>query len=182
MEKKKLRLIVTRECNRNCAGCCNNQDAYVESKIPDFDGVYEGYDEIMVTGGEPLIYPRVTQFIAVRAKVTNPKVKMILYTAEVSKKEEIIDLLQDFDGITVTLHDQKDVDDFRRLNFALMRIKTWIRDNNKTLRLNVFKGVDVYMQNDYLWKIRDNIEWIENCPLPEGETIMEVKLNFDITI
>lgn len=173
--KKTLRLILTRDCNRSCEGCCNNQDQFSDSNVPIFDENYRGYDEVIITGGEPLLYPTTIEVTLFKFKTKSPETKLILYTADVSKRDLIESLLRYLDGLTITLHDQSDVDDFRRLNFWLLRRKRWIQDNNKTLRLNVFKGVNVYMQNDSLWKIKDNIEWIENCPLPENETIMEVK-------
>jgi len=104
-----------------------------------------------------------------------PIPRLILYTAQASQRDNIESLLNYYDGITVTLHTQEDVDDFRRLNFWLQRRKRWIKDNNKTLRLNVFKGVDVYMQDASLWKIKDNIEWIPDCPLPANESIAKLE-------
>lgn len=172
---KTLRLILTRKCNRNCSGCCNKQELFVEQNVPPFDENLAGYDEVIITGGEPLLLPMTTKAIAILTYIENPEVKRILYTADVGQRYLIEDMLRYFEGITITLHQQKDVDDFRRLNFWLLRRKRWIQDKNKTLRLNVFKGVDLYMQDSSLWKIKDNIEWIENCPLPENETIMELK-------
>ena len=47
-------------------------------------------------------------------------------------------------------------------------------NNIKGLMKDCFKDVDVYMQDNSLWKIKDNIEWIEDCPLPEGEVIRQL--------
>ena len=177
---KTLRLIVTYKCPRNCEGYCNKQDAFQSDNIPVFSGNYRPYDEIIITGGEPLIHPGLCAGIALEAKCQamfekKPIPRLILYTAQASQRDNIESLLNYYDGITVTLHTQEDVDDFRRLNFWLQRRKRWIKDNNKTLRLNVFKGVDVYMQDASLWKIKDNIEWIPDCPLPANESIAKLE-------
>ena len=42
----------------------------------------------------------------------------------------------------------------------------------KSLRLKVFKGVDVSGIDLSLWDVKDNIEWIKDCPLPEDEVLM----------
>ena len=47
---KKLRLLVTEKCHNKCPMCCNNQ--FDIEKIPVVDRF--DYDEISITGGEPL--------------------------------------------------------------------------------------------------------------------------------
>ena len=43
-----------------------------------------------------------------------------------------------------------------------------------SMRLNIFKGVEVgKLELD--WIVKDNIVWIKDCPLPEGETLMKYK-------
>jgi organic radical activating enzyme len=173
---KVLRLILTRKCNRSCERCCNKQDAFVENRVPNILELgynFSDFDTIILTGGEPLLeFDSLKLTIALIRKVS-PDSKIIVYTANVQMKDEIIELLYLVDGITVTVHEQEDVDDFNRLNFWMLRLKRYKIDNNKTLRLNIFKGVKIYMQNSSLWKIKDNIEWIEDCPLPENEIIAQ---------
>lgn len=48
---KKLRLLVTAKCHNKCPMCCNNQFDF--EKIPVVDRL--DYDEISITGGEPLL-------------------------------------------------------------------------------------------------------------------------------
>ena len=44
----------------------------------------------------------------------------------------------------------------------------------KSFRLNVFKGVDISKLNTFGWKVKDEIEWIKNCSLPEDEVFMQL--------
>lgn len=51
---RKLRLLFTKDCNRDCPGCCN--------KDWDLDHLpvcadFKPYDLVMITGGEPMLYP-----------------------------------------------------------------------------------------------------------------------------
>ena len=175
--KKTLRLICTYRCPRNCEGCCNTQDAYLQSSVPTFNIMtndFSRYEEVILTGGEPLINFGKLKYLIEIIRDDNPDANIIVYTSNVHMKDEIIELLYLVDGITCTIHDQKDVDDFRRLNFWLLRLKRYKMDNNKTLRLNVVEGVDVYMQDDSLWKIKDNIKMIDNCPVPQNEVLMKL--------
>lgn len=48
---KKLRLLVTAKCHNKCPMCCNKQFDF--EKIPVVDRL--DYDEISITGGEPLL-------------------------------------------------------------------------------------------------------------------------------
>lgn len=56
---KKLRLLVTTKCHNKCPMCCNKQFNFDTLPIVDrWD-----YDEIMITGGEPLSSLRNTRYI-----------------------------------------------------------------------------------------------------------------------
>lgn len=49
---KKLRLLLTTRCPNKCPMCCNNSWDF--SRLPVVDRW--NYEEIMITGGEPLIH------------------------------------------------------------------------------------------------------------------------------
>jgi hypothetical protein len=77
-------------------------------------------------------------------------------------------VLDKADGLTVTLHTQQDVAKFKAFDrYILPPVR-----RRKSLRLNIFKGVDLKGYKPEGWVIKDGIEWIKNCPLPEGETLM----------
>lgn len=159
--KKKLRLLLFEECNRQCPGCCNR-----DWNLTDLDVCenYTEYDLIMLTGGEPMLHPElIRQAVSeIRNETDAP---IILYTALVKGLEDIIPLI---DGVTVTLHDKNDIEPF--LDFAT---DTEILEN-KLLRLNVFKevgSIDV-LEN---WTVKDSIEWIKDCPLPKNEVFLRYK-------
>jgi len=77
---------------------------------------------------------------------------------------ESIDLLNALDGITITLHTQRDVLPFKAFASFTNGIK-------RSLRVNIFKGVYI-SQIPKGWAVKDNIEWIQNCPLPKDEVFM----------
>ena len=49
---KKLRLLFTQICNRRCEGCCNKD--WELDKLEQVS--HFNYDEILLTGGEPLLF------------------------------------------------------------------------------------------------------------------------------
>ena len=53
--KKTARVIVTLACNRKCPGCCNETIGKVAS-IGDIS-VLSDYEEVVITGGEPMLNP-----------------------------------------------------------------------------------------------------------------------------
>ncbi|MFH2046138.1 MAG: 4Fe-4S cluster-binding domain-containing protein, partial [Pseudomonadota bacterium] len=101
---KKLRLLITEECNRNCSGCCN-KDWDLQSLIVEQD--YTKYDLIMLTGGEPMLNYEETLSIIIDIK-SKSKAKIIVYTAKIDKLSEVLSVLGFSDGITVTLHEPFD--------------------------------------------------------------------------
>lgn len=168
---KKLRLVLFEKCNRSCAGCCN-QDHNI-SGLPKVE-TYVGYRKIILTGGEPMLNPQlVLDTIEDIRKVNGCPI--IMYTTKSKRPEDLIMMLDVLDGITLTLHEQYDVEPFIRLNDMLLQARR-IKEANglvirKSLRLNVFAPIDVSGIDTSLWRVKDNIEWIENCPLPIGEDL-----------
>ncbi|MCK5609203.1 4Fe-4S cluster-binding domain-containing protein [Candidatus Pacearchaeota archaeon] len=165
--KKKLRLVLWEECNRSCEGCCNKDVDF--TKMETVRSV-TNYDLIMLTGGEPMLYPEKVMSIceSIRRMTATP---IIMYTAKVDDMESCVDVLPWLDGITVTLHEQGDVPLFmkfaNRFHGRLQHMK---------LRLNIFDGIYLTAPFSGDWDIKDNIEWIKDAPLPEGETIQRLWL------
>jgi len=174
---KKLRLLVTEDCSRNCAGCCNKQ--WDLKKLPVCTD-FAPYDEIMLTGGEPLLYPE--KVIGLVDSIRNADSKdrqlfqrILVYTAHCSN---ILHVLPYVDGVTLTLHDSGDVGRFKALQEVLryLRIREvpWVVDSS--MRLNVFTGVSIKDWHiDSWWKVKHGMEWIEDCPLPKDEVFMRVE-------
>lgn len=164
---KKLRLLLFTQCNRNCAGCCNKDwDLKNLPVARDFTG----YEIIMLTGGEPLLRPFViVNTVADIRRQTNCPI--VVYTAMVNNPNLFAGILSIVDGITLTLHEQKDVEDFKKL----CEVLTGDIVKDKSLRLNIFKGIEIDNIPEY-WQVKDGIEWIENCPLPQDEEFKRIKL------
>ena len=165
---KKLRLLVTDECDRTCSGCCN-KDWDLE-KLPIVQS-FNGYDEILLTGGEPMLYPDEIYEIIDGIKVENSTAKIYLYSAKFNPALIYLLHISYLDGLTFTLHDSDDIRLFNLLNDQLLKLSL----TNKSLKLNVFKGVNVSGINLSLWTVKDNITWIKNCPLPVDEVFMRLE-------
>jgi organic radical activating enzyme len=165
---KKLRLLMTAQCNRDCEGCCN-KDWDLE-ELPIWDSDVE-YDIVLITGGEPMLFPRNVSRIANHIKTKTPKTKVYLYTALANRHLPLL-VAEVLDGVTLTLHEQKDVLRFNEFNAMLLLFPKAHR--GKSLRLNVFEGVDISQMDTSLWTVKDGIEWIDDCPLPEDEEFMQI--------
>jgi len=161
MKPTKLRLLIAEDCNRNCAGCCNKQ--YDLKALP-IETDFSQYSTIMLTGGEPMLDTPIVFHIIHRIRAQNPNAKIIMYTAKVNDWQSAIGALQFLDGITVTLHEQSDTIPFHLFSYMIPNSFK----NTKSFRLNIFKGITVGGISSS-WQVKDNIEWIDNCPLPEGE-------------
>jgi len=170
---RKLRLVLFEECHRRCSGCCNND--FDLPGLPVCDS-YKDYELIMLTGGEPMLHPeKIAQAInRIRQETAAP---IILYTALTVDKEVLSILLDEIDGITVTLHDNSDVKPF--LDFDDYYVGAW--GSSKTYRLNVFNGVEIDLGDvKGKWKVKPGIEWIKDCPLPEGEVLMRFESSKEV--
>lgn len=169
----KLRLLLFEDCHRNCAGCCNKD--WNLGTLPICDS-FTGYEEILLTGGEPMLSPRLVHDVITdireETSLEQDQPQIYLYTADVRRLADIIELLDRLDGITVTLHSQNDVLPWIRLADIVATNGMCVR---KSLRLNVFDGVVLEeTKATKYWKIKSGMRWITNCPLPENEIFMRL--------
>jgi len=155
----KLRLLLTSVCNRNCPKCCNNH--YDLAGLP-VEHNFTNYSEVMLTGGEPMLDPVLVIKVARDIREQNSAAKIYLYTAKVNDVLSTLDVLSHIDGLTLTLHNQKDVKPFRRLNFLMLS------PPGKSLRLYKFSGIDISGVDTSNWDVKD-MKWTDDCPIPEGE-------------
>jgi hypothetical protein len=95
-------------------------------------------------------------------------IPVYLYTARVDDLAAVRRVLPWLNGITVTLHEQRDVNPFFRLAWSMVFPTPFSK------RLNVFCGVDLGRVALPTWKIKSDIDWIPKAPLPEGETLMRL--------
>ncbi len=168
--KNILRLLLWEACDRDCEGCCNKQwDLDALPVAQDFTG----YDEIILTGGEPMLSPaRVMDAIRLIRKDA-PETPIYMYTANVVDRITVYEILGHIQGRTVPLHAQNDVQPF--LMFDSYLTFCAYPFERTSLRLNVFKDILGYGTCKMDWKVKRDIEWIENCPLPQGETFMRLE-------
>jgi hypothetical protein len=168
----KLRLLVTKYCPKKCLGCCNrNWDLDSLPIVDNYD-----YDEILITGGEPLhsniLNKTLTLLKYLNIVDINPERKVIIYTTQ---SNNVLSVLDYVDGITLTIHHQRDVMDFIHLLFDLEN-HNYEALKKKSLRLNIFEGITLPdYANLSLWKVKKDMVWVENCPLPENEVFMRLK-------
>ena len=168
----KLRLLVTKDCNRTCAGCCNKD--WNLDKLPICQS-YEGYDEIILTGGEPMLHPdkvlKIIEDIRTSRGYAWDKdgVKVYLQTAYVDNIG-ILRVGTKVDGVSVTLHEQVDVEPFIEFTHASFSFLP----GRQSHRVNVFRGVQLDSTLYHSWRIKTDITWKKDCPIPADEVFMRV--------
>ena len=184
---KRCRLLLTTKCPNNCPLCCNKQfDLFKDVPVID----RWNYDEFILTGGEPLQFPlevinlirnvkTITDYMGISSKI-------YLYTS-ICKPFIWNDLFPYIDGITYTVHTKENAKELVQLIHVLNNSETGydsvlqaLCSCNKSLWLNLFPEaktlIDAELANTNLswdnisrfFKIRQ-MEWKENCPVPEGE-------------
>lgn len=174
--KKKLRLLVTKKCNRTCAGCCNKQ--YELDKLPVIDiKTIAEYDEIMITGGEPMLFPNELINLIDRIKMSiliegHLGTKIYLYTAMPSVLTDL-GVLDRVDGIQLTLHDIS-IDEAVIFSLAPPFIQEKIKD--KSYRLCVFPELKhPIIIHPNVWNSVRFMNWIKDCPLPSDEVFYRIE-------
>lgn len=176
---KKLRLLLTTRCPNKCPMCCNNSWDF--SRLPVVDRW--NYEQIMFTGGEPLLM--VDKLCALADSIRRVlstmglKTKIYVYTA-ICEQERLSCVLNHVDGIVLTPHKKEDIEPFKKFN-ELVDASNSVLSNSiykeKSPRLNLFPDIKKHLEGVDLqwWQVKD-IEWIKDCPVPEGEDFRRVAL------
>ena len=139
--KKTVRLIVTEDCPRKCSYCCNkiSDDFKCAKKIKATEFFATGYDEIVITGGEPMLVPdRVASIVWQCGKPA------YLYTALYN--DACRELLRSgmFIGISYTLHEKFSKNDWE----MFLRLQKDVREMSQiSARLKIHPSV-----NPLIWK------------------------------
>lgn len=167
--KKTARVIVTFECDRKCPGCCNVAPgfSYKETK---FDDLLK-YEEIVITGGEPMLISEYCVEFVHRLKYSGYKGKIFLYTAynKANKKWSDLALLKEVDGVTYTIHadpTKKELQMLANMETAIILSKV------KSSRLHIDSRVKELNFHKEVWNEVKYFDWKEECPVIETEDIL----------
>jgi organic radical activating enzyme len=164
LNESKARLLFTSDCNRHCRGCCNRNWKGEHPKLISVKDA-KGYDEIFITGGEPMLYPEQLEDLILNLKENNKISKIYLYTALPYPKEKFLDILNLIDGCTVTIHNYDDRRKFILNGYDKMEF------TGKKMRLNVFPRGKFEVSKS--WDFRPKV-WIKDSPLPQGEEFVKL--------
>lgn len=176
---RKLRLLVTAKCPNKCPMCCNNQ--FNLNKLPVVDRW--NYDEVMITGGEPMLYERellnlVRSIRDISEIECGSRPKVYVYTSLCCSR--LLDLMAPeysssrVDGIVLTPHKSEDIEKFLFTNELLLTNPKLSKDIS--LRLNLFSDMKSLLPEDTdlsTWQVKD-MEWKKDCPVPEGEDFRRI--------
>ncbi len=174
----KARVILTRKCNRKCPDCPNNAVDFDSIKKTNLSNLLE-YDELILTGGEPMLRGDKT-LETVRQLRLHYKKPIYLYTAHFNVKnrkyfEEILELI---DGITFTLHynaTAEEVIQLLELSDIIDNYGYWRGTGDFYSRLNIAENLctDRFIGalKDFWDKVSELI-YMEDCPVPEGEELV----------
>ena len=174
-EHTKARVIITLACRRTCDGCCNNMPVFEEHrKIASIDAV-AGYAEIMLTGGEPMLYPRQTLGLVHHLKA-HTGARVYLYSALYTRADRITwsELLASLDAFQFTLHAEAQDGDVAALE-QLCTLVAATPHPGRSFRLAIDRRL--YERYDFSnldlsgWDVVRKMVWIIDAPLPAGEDL-----------
>jgi organic radical activating enzyme len=167
------RVITTFECGRACVYCCNKYETLISKAIEIHDiGQASGYDQVLLTGGEPMLYPAKIIGYCMRLRECGFKGKIYMYSAKFVPA--MWDVIPHLDGIHFTLHTASWQD---RNEFNMLQVLVG-SNQDKSFRLyispSITQAITIYPN---LWKRVEVKPWIPEgqCPLPEGETLFSLK-------
>jgi len=178
--KTTARILITQQCNRNCSGCCNTYKTVMNTAkhISNLNDMNK-YDEIIITGGEPMLKVNRTILIIKQIKKINPKAKIYLYTALF--REEMHDIIKLVDGIQISLHAEADCEDV--VGFEKFEHMALDYYHDKTFRAYIEpKVAHRLFINPKVWTRLEIKPWMEegNCPLPSHEELFILSEEYNV--
>lgn len=182
---KTLRLIVTYDCMRDCAMCCNKHNDYLPEKVKSVSENFlpqalDVYDEIVVTGGEPMLfYPELIN-LSKQIDLATCVDSYVQTTMTSMTIDEFNSLCAHFDGVTMTIHDQEALEEFAVLvtQMNCNWNSHWLYED-ASLRVNIFDHIDISTNYwnlfSHFWKLNKDYTWRSVCPLPDHETLLKLE-------
>lgn len=172
--KKVARVIVTYDCNRNCENCCNEHIENVTEVH--FEDLLK-YEEIVITGGEPMIIgPRVVEMIH-RLRENGYRGMIWLYTAELNvKRWADKTVIREISGINYTFHYK-----YTQRDLTLLKRLTEYLNKTDTSEMHNRLIIDSRLKNEINWNdigidAWDCVRWLEwktgECPVPDNEELV----------
>lgn len=167
------RLIVTYRCNRSCPGCCNSHDNSVR-EISDINELLK-YDEIVITGGEPMLI--VEQTINFKSKLAQMGYigKTYLYTAYFDGCNLYHhDIINRVDGITYTIHAEANDSDILALKMLSRQdvLSNLYYSSRLIVDSRVYDRYDLSNIDLTNWDVIRKLEWKDKCEPAKHEELL----------
>ncbi len=170
---QKYRVILTKKCPRQCLDCINTFDPVInKAKKVKLEQIKSEGDDIVLTGGEPGIYPYLEKVVE-KLKTQNPDSKMYIYSALANKK--IMDILPNVDGLSFTLHDDAseiDIASFLKLQKRMKELKEKYPEKSYRLYIDSRLDKDVKIEPNLYTRV-NKIKWMN-----EEEILAQKDRNF----
>jgi hypothetical protein len=169
---KIARVIITWDCLRSCA-LCVNKNLPVEPKPCKIKDL-QGYDQILLTGGEPMLYPKETLDIIMKLRKQTPEEVQNIYLYTAMFTSELRWLVWELNGIHYTVHPPVKPEDLVGFR-AFQQLIGEPEFKDKTFRLHIESQIDSPIEIiPSLWARLEVKPMLRNCPLPEGEELFEL--------
>lgn len=141
---QKYRVILSQACPRTCEGCINTVKGVLGNAQPlhDLRKLNSNGDDIIITGGDPAVYPKLQKAIDILHE-NNPFAKLFIYSSKVN--QNLLKALPKVDGLSFTLHDgltKSDVKEFDALQHIIKRMKRVNPSKDFSFRLAIDDRID----------------------------------------
>lgn len=179
-KKSKVRLIVTLDCHKDCPYCCNKYQKFKDMMHPIKYSELKTYDEIIITGGEPLLSKHIHKTLGLIFKIRNnfPEKTIYLYTTKWKFDPTHSIILENVDGVHFTLHAPVQSEDLRALE-AFQRMLKYANKKKGSYRLYVDPDIDkeiAFFPN--LFKRVESKPWLLEHEVPFNEDALCILEDF----
>lgn len=169
---KIARVVTTWRCHRDCDLCCNKK-LLVEPR-PCSIADLTGYDQVLLTGGEPMLYPEQVVAVARELRLRTPPKQQRIYLYSALAHPAFPEVLKWIDGVHFTLHHPLmhfDLEGFKWFQGLLVSQAGL----GKSFRLYVDPRIDRSVKIvPNRWARVEVKPWLDECPLPENEEFFEL--------
>jgi hypothetical protein len=164
---------MTWDCPRDCDFCVN-KNLPVEPKLCRVEDL-AGYDQVLLTGGEPMLYPiRVLDTVRrLRRQTPTEAQKIFLYTAFFTPA--LSGLIEFVDGVHCALHHPLSSADLRGFYGFQRLIGIRYAGLGKTFRLYIEPRIRCAVEIvPCRWERVEVKPWLKDCPMPPDEELFEL--------
>lgn len=174
---KVTKVVVTRKCNKRCRGCVTRTLDDIQKVT--FEDLM-GYEDILITGGEPMLMSDRCVELVHRLKLKGFSGKIFVSFSDASRVGRYWAasmLIDEVDGIIFTLHNNSSKDKLKNELRSLRKLDKYLKEHDRRGKADILYIDKRIFNEEYKsslaggWSLIEPQEWVKDIKVDHAEYV-----------